>query len=492
MENQDFKVTFKIKEKEQKDQKIELQVQKQTTFKQLTSKFAAKLCIPTDKIEQFYSFYYDGYKYDINSNLPIEIKFRCNGVDIIYVEKNCQRKSVFSENKSMRDCLFLKNNFINNAPSSNMNNQTEDNKKEEVKDLLADMAVLGSLEKQIIQKELNDNSDKFVSINECLNSGDDQFFILGILAKYFEKIGIRPFIEVSNVTTNENEQIQANSLLQFICNGYILKHKYNLDFRFPPSRLEQIVKNINNEQNKFHNYLSMLLSRELKISPDTIIIRNYLKSKDLYSIIAVFKLNDKISRTNEEMLDFFHKQRHQDLKNLLDFKEEPIFELIRLNRSMLDKRGNNKSDLCWGFNETRGGENYYPPVGWWRYGLRVFGKYDNGNNDWLSYDNKPGEWCISYSGLSGMKKDISENYQNDKDIKHGKSVGMGVYVSPKPEIMEGNTEIINVNGVNYKMGLMLRVNPIKIRIPQSNNLIWVVDGISSEIRPYGILLKKIN
>ena len=58
--------------------------------------------------------------------------------------------------------------------------------------------------------------------------------------------------------------------------------------------------------------------------------------------------------------------------------------------------------------------------------------------------------------------------------------------------MEENTEIINVNGTNYKMGLMLRVEPKRIKQPQSNNRLWVVEGTSSEIRPYGILLKKIN
>ena len=50
------------------------------------------------------------------------------------------------------------------------------------------------------------------------------------------------------------------------------------------------------------------------------------------------------------MLDLFHKQKYPDYKNLLNFKEERMFESIRLNRSMLDSRGNNKSDSCWGFN----------------------------------------------------------------------------------------------------------------------------------------------
>ena len=474
----------------EKDQKIDLQATKDTTFRQLKVKFGTKVDMPVDKIDQTLEFFHYGYKLDINSNELISTKFRLEGGNTVYIEKKKENSSLKSEKKSMRNCLLLKNNDINND-TSRFSNQTKENKQEELSDLLADMGAVGALDQNIIEDELKDEPDRFVSINQCLNSGDDQFFILGILAKYFEKIGIKPFIEVSEVTSKEGEQNLANALLQFICSGYISKHKLNLDFKMPSSRLEQLKRN-NDEKDKFHNSLKNFLAREFQISNEKIVIKNYIKAEDLYSIIIVFKTDYKITKTNQEMLDLFHKQKYPDYKNLLNFKEERMFESIRLNRSMLDSRGNNKSDSCWGFNETRGGENYNPPVGWWRYGLRVFGKYDKGNNDWLSYDNRPGEWCIAYSGLSGIKDGMSKKYENDTDIKNGGKVGTGIYVSPYPQVMEENTEIINVNGTNYKMGLMLRVEPKRIKQPQSNNRVWVVEGTSSEIRPYGILLKKIN
>ena len=38
-----------------------------------------------------------------------------------------------------------------------------------------------------------------------------------------------------------------------------------------------------------------------------------------------------------------------------------------------------------GYVGKRGGEPYkQPPHGWTRKGLKVSGKYDNGNDDWLS------------------------------------------------------------------------------------------------------------
>ena len=33
-------------------------------------------------------------------------------------------------------------------------------------------------------------------------------------------------------------------------------------------------------------------------------------------------------------------------------------------------------------------------------------------------------------------------------------------------------------------------NPSRIRSPETNPEIWVVDGFSDEIRPYGILIKQ--
>ena len=123
---------------------------------------------------------------------------------------------------------------------------------------------------------------------------------------------------------------------------------------------------------------------------------------------------------------------------------------------MLDKRGNNKDSTFWGCHKIIGGENYYPPVGWWKYGLNVMNKYDNVNNDWLSNDNRPGEWCISYSGLSKFKNGIEKQYEKEKDIRYTGNVGNEIYTTPIPEIMERNTEMININGVNYKMGFMLQ------------------------------------
>ena len=229
-----------------------------------------------------------------------------------------------------------------------------------------------------------------------------------------------------------------------------------------------LYNNTNNQKDKFFKIIKDTLAKDFQIEEDKIILADHHKVNDRYTLIITFKSNLNKPFTKEYLES--KKSRIVDFKHLTNFEEKPIIESIRLNRSMLDARGNNKSDNQWGYNEKRGGFDYFPPVGMHRYGLKVFGRYDNGNNDWLSYDNRPGEWSIAYSGLSGQNNENTQKYEYDMDIRNfGQKVGIGVYTFQNPKIMEEKTEIVNANGIKYKMGFMLRVKPDKIRIPQTNN-----------------------
>ena len=193
-------------------------------------------------------------------------------------------------------------------------------------------------------------------------------------------------------------------------------------------------------------------------------------------------------------------------------------EGCKLSPSMLDERGNRISG--WGENEKRGGFNYIPPKGWKGFGLKVWGKYDNGDNSWLAYDGNPQEWAIAYHGigvggscktveeaakniyLGGFKAgngQVHQNYKNindryipkDEKNNHTELVGEGVYCSPEPNVMESYAKETTkqVNGRNYKIGFMMRVRPDKIRISKDNPSYWVLDGTTDEMRPYRIMLK---
>lgn len=165
-----------------------------------------------------------------------------------------------------------------------------------------------------------------------------------------------------------------------------------------------------------------------------------------------------------------------------------------------------------GYKWKRGGLDYIPPTnGWVGYGLKVWGKYDNGNNDWLSYNGNKNEWAIAYHGVGsklgcsveqaanniikgGFKAGSGQAFQYDDDFMHpGQKVGVGVYCSPDPKVMEeyAKYSIINgVNGKNYMLGFMMRVKPDKIRYSIKQKDYWVLNGTTDEMRPYRIMIKE--
>ena len=52
-----------------------------------------------------------------------------------------------------------------------------------------------------------------------------------------------------------------------------------------------------------------------------------------------------------------------------------------------------------GDEQKRGGMPYYQPnSNWIRLGLRVKGRYDDGNDDWLMMNGNPREWAVAFHG----------------------------------------------------------------------------------------------
>ena len=230
--------------------------------------------------------------------------------------------------------------------------------------------------------------------------------------------------------------------------------------------------------------------QKYNLKEEEFIINNYKKSETEFTVILIFKSDFNKDIKKEDLLNIFKNDK--DLKTLININKELIIPSIKLKRCILEPKADNKDDSYWTINEKRGNEEYFPPIGWIKYGLKVLNCYDNKNNIWLGSNNIPGEWCIGYCGFTGINIKIEQKYENDNDIRHpGKKVGLGVYCSQKPEIMEKNTEIIDANGINYKVGFVVRLKPDIIRCPETNKDIWVVNGNENEIRPYGIIIKKI-
>ena len=424
-----------------------------------------------------YMFFANGEKITINSSTKI-INSSLKGTTVLVVEKEAFGICDDEEELDKINKKEFKNRNCKNWGKS-------------LQDTLSDMALFGCITRKVIKNTLSIKGNSLISYEEAINKSknDSQLFTLGILAKYLNNLGILTLIENNYENINEKYKNMSIAVLQFIFNGLIFKKKYYLSFKLSAEKINNLFQPYTKYQDDFKNNLINAISEIYGIPKKEIIISSPIH--DEYYLLMVIINNEKVTITKEVLMNKF--QSIPDLCQLISVKKENIIDGIILNRSMLDPEGDNK-DGGWGYYEKRGGEDYLPPEGWDRYGLSVTNRYDNCNNDWLSYDNREGEWCIAYGWLSYNKDTIDlSQYENDNDIKHkGKKVGKGIYCSQDPEVMENYTEAVEIKGEKYKLGLMLRVNPSNIRCPENKEDLWVVDGFSDDIRPYGILIQKIS
>ena len=380
-----------------------------------------------------------------------------------------------------------------------------------VREVLEDMSAMGSIMKEEILEDRKKRPERFIPIHEATkeNNRNSGLFCLGILAQNLERMGITTEIE-KNAPVTEESQNESNTILQFIMNGMIGQKKYNLHFDLGKGRNMQLLNN-KKERENFNDKVRKKLSLEYKIPEEKIIITNPPNAK--FQLQVIFQNDD----FNNENIDFntfkkncMNDKDFQELSKLKEVHKGLIMEGCRLSSNMLDPRGNRKDG--WGINEKRGGLDYIPPTnGWVGYGLKVWGKYDNGNNDWLSYNGNKNEWAIAYHGVGsklgcsveqaahniikgGFKAGSGQTFQYDDDFMHpGQKVGVGVYCSPDPKVMEeyAKYSIINgVNGKNYMLGFMMRVKPDKIRYSIKQKDYWVLNGTTDEMRPYRIMIKE--
>ena len=242
------------------------------------------------------------------------------------------------------------------------------------------------------------------------------------------------------------------------------------------------------------------------------------KTEDNNLIQNLFEDVD-FNNENIDMNKFKEKFKNEndfnELNNLKQIQKELIIKGCDLNLNILDNKGN--KEFKWSQGEKRGGFDYIPPPkGWKGFGISVLNKYDNGNNDWLSKDGNKNEWAIAYHGIGikmgskftlekvtncilkeGFKAGHGQAYAEDEDERHpGNKVGIGVYCSPDPLVMEDYAKdaetITSVNNRKFMMGFMIRVKPDKIRYSKDMREYWVLNGSTDEMRPYRILVKETD
>ena len=206
--------------------------------------------------------------------------------------------------------------------------------------------------------------------------------------------------------------------------------------------------------------------------------------------------------------------RHDILEKCLDF----LINGCKVPSNIFDKRGNCLGD--WEIGRKNGPpgylKDYYPPIGWTGIGLQALNLYDDRDNEWLGSKNTNGEWYIAYHGIksidalkgilsNGFRRGIYQNCKNYTNInpltnRDYPTCGEGVYFIQN--FLETQKYIISFNylGDNYRVILMCRVNPYKVRIADIGNNLesWIVNGDKlndingkrrdDEVRVYRILV----
>ena len=384
-----------------------------------------------------------------------------------------------------------------------LENTTEKEKNEKINEVLEDMCIYGNITKKEIKEEKAKNPEKFIETSQAikLESNDQQIFALGLISQTLENMGIETVIESDS---NDDDGEEGATSLQFLTNGLINKKKYDLHFDFGEERNEELLNN-KEEFEKFKINLKKKLSRDYNISEDKIIVT--FPQKGSLSVQVIFQTDEfNDLNLNDFKEKFKNETEYKELQKLKDIHEDVIVSACRLKRSQLDSRGNRTDG--WGVGENRGGKPYDPPLGWIGIGLKVWDRYDNGNNTWIGMNNSPGEWCVAYHGIARNKSSdevknitgkifktefkggVNQGHRNHQDKNHpGQIVGDGVYCTPHINTALGYAGTSEINGEKYKTVFMVRVKPEAIRDCKCTDY-WVVNGKPDEIRPYRILYKK--
>ena len=329
----------------------------------------------------------------------------------------------------------------------------------------------------------------------------DNNYILSALFNLLNNEGIETVVEKKC----KNEKL-LNATLQLIASGKITCKKYNVKLDYGnPQENDKIIL-MPNIRNKFKKEFRQKISNYYNTSEDNILIIDIQRG----SILVNFATADNILITDEDMNKVFGK-------NYIDITEKALFEGCKISEDLLDPKGNNFGDGYEKNNLIRGGEVYDPPYEWHAYGLKVLNNYDNGNNDWIGCNNNDKEWAVAYHGVGGSrglcgnvfknvnsivknnfspgKRQAYEEYENIREISRNNGYEIckkGVYLTPKIEEANYYADDDTFNGKRFRMIMMCRVNPKKIREPNRSGLnpYWILNSNQDEIRPYRILIKE--
>ncbi|PAV65271.1 hypothetical protein WR25_09397 [Diploscapter pachys] len=138
---------------------------------------------------------------------------------------------------------------------------------------------------------------------------------------------------------------------------------------------------------------------------------------------------------------------------------------------------------------TRGGREYFRPIGSRRFAIKVLGQYQD--DKWLgsSGDASTGEWPVAYHGTqeSNALDIVKQGFDINKCRRF--AFGRGIYCTPDSSTAFAYGKNYGYKDKSYRLIFQLRVDPSKIEVVKKKDSqmgeYWIVpDGGS--IRAYGI------
>ena len=363
-------------------------------------------------------------------------------------------------------------------------------------------------------KKMDIDNIKYINLNinkkedDIKNQINEKDLIINKLDNKIDNIDKKTQNEIKNLGAKiEQIIINQNKIIEDV-----MKKLNDFKFKFG----KNIYNEINNLKDKTENIVKdfSLKKNDLQMNKNIEYLNEYfniyknLNSQDKYSSIQlIFQSKEFNSLSNNEFENKIYKEL--DIKQLKMLKEifNDVIVRFRLPLNCLDYRGNKIQG--WSINQKRGKIYYDPPLGWIGIGLKVIDKYEN--NTWIGNNNSNGEWCIAYHGVgcyqasdhikniikciccSSFKAGSHQIYADCFDILNPENkIGYGVYFSPFINCAEMYAGTCCINNNNYKIVLMVRINPKSIRQCEDGRHYYIVNGTTDEVRPYRILFKRIE
>ena len=438
--------------------------------------------------------------------------------ELIQKESELKQKEIDLQKEKPKPKIITKEKVDKKKTIDNICSHILNSKSVSPRKLYEDMSVFGTILKNEIEQELKTNPDKFVEIDSAIKNEDNQFLPSAILAKSLQENKILAVVE-----KDSKESPIYDIALQFFVNGMVNEKKFVISYDFGKEQNDLIIYD-EDEQKKFVEKELDKLALVFQVPKEYINICNFREGSCKFdALISQNLVQDFLQETKRSQvkkpppvkkpyIDPFLNidDNFENLVNKLTkvskdaintkLSVAPLVEGIKLNVSLFDPKGNRSSG--WPVGQKRGGMEYDAPLGWVGHGLRVSGKYDNGDDTWLGMNNVPGEWCVAYHGTnvkfakaileSQLKPGINQYHSECKNVNERcklQKVGDGVYVSPKVSIAEEYSNEFD----NYRCMFMCRINPEKFRTcDDTNREYWVVNSSEEDIRPYRLLIKKMK